>query len=145
MEFWQTPLGSPFFSSLSYGLDGIAGTPDDLGPFYFDRFVTFDLGEDGNIGRNHCNQWGVRNRPGRADGRSAGDPLPLNPACKFETIGALRDKPNPFSAEEFNPQIGSFGSRRAAVPPGAGRRATPPRPRSTCRRACPTPTSASSS
>jgi hypothetical protein len=110
MEFWQTPLGSPFFSSLSYGLDGIAGTPDDLGPFYFDRFVTFDLGEDGNIGRNHCNQWGVRNRPGRADGRSAGDPLPLNPACKFETIGALRDKPNPFSAEEFNPQIGSFGA-----------------------------------
>ena len=110
MEFWQTPLGAPFFSALSYGVDGIPGTADDLGPFYFDNFVTPEFGAQGPIGRNHCNQWGVRSRPGRIDGRSAGEPLPLNPACKFETIGALRHKPNPFDDEAFNPQIASTGA-----------------------------------
>jgi hypothetical protein len=110
MEFWQTPLGAPFFSALSYGLDGLAGTADDLGPFYFDNFATFETNENGYIGRRNCSEWGARNRPGRADGRSGGEPLPLNPACKFDTIGALANKPNPFSSDEFNPQLDAFGA-----------------------------------
>jgi len=110
MEFWQTPIGAPFFSALSYGVDGIAGTADDLGPFYFDNYVTFETDEFGAVGRNHCNEWGVRSRTGRADGRSSGETLPLNPACKYETIGAMRHKPNPFDDTAFNPQLDSVGS-----------------------------------
>ena len=43
MEFWQTPIGTGFFSALSYGLDGLPQTADDLGFFYFEDLTTRPL------------------------------------------------------------------------------------------------------
>ena len=103
MAFWQTPLGKGFFSSLSYGADGLPRTADDLGFFYF-----------GELTRGHCQRWGARARPGTADGRGAGETLALDPGCAYESIGANAGKPNPFNPSDFNPLIGTNGS--AALP-----------------------------
>ena len=103
MEFWQTPIGTGFFSALSYGLDGLPQTADDLGFFYFEDLTT-----------GHCRRWGGRARPGSVNGRSSGETLMLDPACDYESIGANRDKPNPFRSSDFNPLIGANGS--AALP-----------------------------
>jgi hypothetical protein len=103
MQFWQTPLGWPLFSSLSYGVDGLPMTADDLGFYYFDKLVSGD-----------CRRWGARNRPGSQNGRSPGEPLLLDPGCDYDSIGANRDKPNPFRPGDFNPLIGANGS--AALP-----------------------------
>ena len=103
MEFWQTPIGTGFFSALSYGLDGLPQTADDLGFFYFEDLTT-----------GHCRRWGGRARPGSVNGRSSGETLMLDPACDYESIGANRDKPNPFRSSDFNPLINANGS--AALP-----------------------------
>jgi hypothetical protein len=103
MEFWQTPLGRGFFGRLSYGPDGLPRTSDDMGFFYFEDLVSGD-----------CRRWGARARPGSENGRSEGNTLLLNPNCDYDSIGAMRDKPNPFNTSDFNPIIGTTGS--AALP-----------------------------
>ena len=103
MQFWQTPLGRGFFGGLSYGVDGLPMTDDDLGFFYF-----------GELTRGHCQRWGARSVPGNQDGRSPGSTLLLDPNCNYESIGANRGKPNPFNSGDFNPLIGTNGS--AALP-----------------------------
>ena len=103
MQFWQTPIGTGFFSALSYGADGLPQTADDLGFFYF-----------ADLTKGHCQRWGARSRRGPVNGRSTGDTLMLDPACDYESIGANRDKPNPFRSSDFNPLIGANGS--AALP-----------------------------
>jgi hypothetical protein len=99
MEFWQTPLGSAFFGRLSWGADALPQTEDDLAFFYFDDLVT-----------GHCRRWGARARPGSENGRGVGSTLLLDPACDYDSIGALRDKPNPYNPGDFNPLIGIPGS-----------------------------------
>jgi len=103
MRFWQTPVGVGFFSALSYGADGLPQTADDLGFFYFE-----------DLTKGHCQRWGARARSGPVNGRSAGETLMLDPACEYDSIGANRDKPNPFRSSDFNPLINSNGS--AALP-----------------------------
>ena len=81
------------------------------------------------------------------NGRGAGDTLLLDPNCDYDTIGAAADMPNPFRAGDFNPLIGTGGSRALPYRPGAElrrglRRAAPARrarrllperpPRSSC-------------
>jgi hypothetical protein len=103
MEFWQTPIGTGFFGALSYGADGLPQTADDLGFFYFEDLVS-----------GHCRRWGARSRRGPINGTSSGETLMLDPDCEFESIGANRDKPNPFRSSDFNPLINANGS--AALP-----------------------------
>ena len=119
MRFWQTSVGKGFFGGTSYGLDGEpavlgqdlepvrgvvpagSGGAHDDPPWY----IFADLLVD-----NCRDEWGVRKRSGPQDGRSSGETLLLNPACKFESIGAAFDYPNPFSSKDFNPLLGSVGS-----------------------------------
>jgi len=103
MEFWQTPLGNGFFGRLSWGPDALPLTDDDLGFFYFEELV-----------EDHCRRWGARKRRGSENGRTEGSTLLLDPNCDYDTIGAMRDKPNPFNPDDFNPILGVGG--RAALP-----------------------------
>jgi len=117
-RFWQTPLGKGFFGSTSYGIDGLPAVegvnlepaagpfplsnapPHDDPPWYIFR----DLLKD-----NCKDEWGVRKARGSQDGRSPGETLLLNPACKFKSVGAAFDYPNPFREGDFNPLLGSGG------------------------------------
>jgi hypothetical protein len=100
LAFYQTPIGSPFFGSSSYGLDGIPQTADDPPFLFFERML-----------RPHCDAWSLRQRPkGDENGAGAADVLLLDPACNYDTIGAAADKPNPFRAGDVNPVTGQPGS-----------------------------------
>ena len=105
-EFFQTPIGAPFFGSGSYGLDGVPQTADDPPFLFFDQMF-----------RSHCDEWSTRARPnGSQNGRGNLDVLLLDPACNYDTIAAAADKPNPFRAGDFNPLTGQGGALRAPVP-----------------------------
>ena len=99
-EFFQTPIGAPFFGSGSYGLDGVPQTADDPPFLFFDQMF-----------RSHCDEWSTRARPnGSQNGRGNLDVLLLDPACNYETIAAAADKPNPFRAGDFSPLTGQGGA-----------------------------------
>src|SRR5262249_20231287 len=101
--FYQSLVGQAFFGSGSDGLHGIPAfqnvvidgrevqvqtSTDDPPLLYFRRMLNPD---------GHCDQWSQRARPvGSQDGRGGVDILLLDPACDYDTIGADRDKPNPF-------------------------------------------------
>jgi hypothetical protein len=108
ITFWQSPVGSPFFGSGSYGLDlipafddrGNLQSGDDPPLLYFEQML-----------RPHCDQWSVRARPnGSQNGRGGQDILLLDPNCDYDTIGAAADKPNPFRAGDVNPVTGTAGA-----------------------------------
>ena len=48
-------------------------------------------------------KFGVRHMPGGENGVGFGIIGPLNPRCRIDHIGALRDKPNPFLVDDLNP------------------------------------------
>jgi hypothetical protein len=118
MRFWQTPVGKGFFGSTSYGLDAepavfgnnlepvTGAVPLSNNPPYDDPpwYIFRDLLKD-----NCSSEWGVRHAKGSQDGRSSGETLLLNPACKFQSIGATKDYPNPFREADYNPLLGSGG------------------------------------
>jgi hypothetical protein len=108
IAFYQTPIGAPFFSSDSYGLDRIPAlderfqlqSSDDPTLLYFEQML-----------RPHCDAWSVRARPmGSQDGRGNADILLLDPACNYDTIGANADKPSPFRTGDVHPVTGARGS-----------------------------------
>jgi hypothetical protein len=99
-EFFQTPVGSPFFGSGSYGLDGVPQTADDPPFLFFEQML-----------RPHCDEWSTRGRNlGSENGRGGLDVLLLDPACNYDNVGAAADKPNPFRAGDVSPLTGQPGA-----------------------------------
>jgi hypothetical protein len=98
LHFWQTTLGAALFGEE--GMDNVAGTPDDPSFLYFDKMT-----------RDHCDRWGQRKREnGPINGRTAGEPMLLDPGCNYDSIGAAADDPNPFRANDLSPLTGIGGS-----------------------------------
>ena len=118
MRFWQSQLGDGFFTSASYGPDGLPAIPVRGEPGHLSRKTPPDDFHDDaplfifrNMVEGSCNEFGARSRRGGTqNGRSEGDILLMNPACSFKTIGAAAAYPNPFRAGDFNPVIGSGGA-----------------------------------
>ena len=109
-QFFQTPIGAPFFGSSSYGLDGIPQTADDPPFLFFEQML-----------RSHCDEWSTARSARRATRTAAARPTccVLDPNCNYDTIGMAADKPNPFRTGDVNPLTGQGGALRAPLPAGA--------------------------
>ncbi|MDJ0787217.1 MAG: hypothetical protein QNK05_10460 [Myxococcota bacterium] len=92
--------------SASPGPDGIQGTDDDPGPFFFSRYLA----------RPKRCLFTSRYAEGPVDGNAAVTLGPLDPNCRPEPIAGAADKPNPFRGRDFNPLLVG----QAASPTGSG-------------------------